>query len=112
MLMSLTLDTLLQKERKKNVHKKCAKTLSVNSYQSSFSGLAIIKLFLKFSNFKKMICLKCQKFKEFTREFFLKKWMKTQELHCNPPLESKYTIIDNISLSCNLAKHYDSPFLQ
>jgi hypothetical protein len=35
--------------------------------------------------------------------------MKTQELHCNPPLESKYTIIDNISLSCNLAKHYVSP---
>jgi hypothetical protein len=38
--------------------------------------------------------------------------MKTQELHCNPPLESKYTRIDNISLSCNLAKHYVFPFLQ
>jgi hypothetical protein len=35
--------------------------------------------------------------------------MKTQELHCNPPLESKHTIIDNISLFYNLAKHYVSP---
>ncbi len=41
----------------------------------------------------------------------MKKMVETKELQSSPPLESKYTIIDNISLSYNLVEYY-LPILQ
>jgi hypothetical protein len=54
------------------------------------------------------------KIKEITWERKLqKKLMKLRSFlfQANPPLESEYPIIDNISLSYNLVEHYVSPIL-
>jgi hypothetical protein len=50
------------------------------------------------------------KLKEITREE--KKLKIGGNLRANPPLQSMYPIIDNISLPYDFVKHYIFPFLQ
>jgi hypothetical protein len=51
-------------------------------YYSTFSGLAVVKLFLKILILKNYL-LEMLKFKEITRERKIQKSMKTHELHAS-----------------------------
>jgi hypothetical protein len=81
-------------------------------YCSTFSSLAIIKLFVKMSHFLEIICLKCWNSWNFKKKENLKNWWKPRRffLQSNPPLQSKFPRIDNIFLSYRLMENYVSPF--
>ncbi len=68
-------------------------------YSSTFSGSAVIKLFLKMSNFSEIICLKCWNFRKLQgKEKNILKMVVICELllaRPNPPLQGRYPIINN-----------------
>ncbi len=67
----------------------------MSNFQKLFVGIGKKKQ--KLSRMK--TCKNCQKAMSF-------------QLQANPPLNNKYPIINNISLSYNLVEHYFSPILQ
>jgi hypothetical protein len=89
-------------------------TLTHVAYYSTFSDLAIIKLFLEMSNFAEIICLKGWKFLNYKWKEKYKSWWKYMSflVEASPPLQSKYPIIDKNILSYKLVEHYFYPFLQ
>jgi hypothetical protein len=58
--------------------------------------------------------LKRSKLKALKAKVKYKNWLKSMSffLQAIPPLQIKYSIIDNIFLSYNLVKYYVSPFWQ
>jgi hypothetical protein len=86
-------------------------------YYSTFSGLVVVKLFLKISILKNFL-LEMLKFKEITTERKIQKSMKTLELLASGESaigeeisKTQHLKLNNISLSGNLFKHYVPPFL-
>jgi hypothetical protein len=67
-----------------------------HEYRNTFSGLVVIKLFLEM-----LIFQKCQNLRKLQGREKYKNWRKPRSflLQASSPLESKYPIIYNISLS-------------
>jgi len=85
-------------------------------YYNIFSGLVVIKVFLKMSNLLEIICLKCRNLKEITRDGKYVKIVENPKASCfrvgRSLLESKYPIIENIFISyIHLVKHNMFPQL-
>lgn len=64
------------------------------------------------SNCLEISCLKRWNLKKNTKERKNTKIGRNQKAYCFRPIQSKYPIIDIISLSYNLVTHYVSPSLQ
>ncbi len=77
-------------------------------YCDSFSGLAIIKLFLEVWFFTEIICLKCQNLQKYRNWWEPKSFL----LQVSSPLQSRCPIIDNISVSYNLVEHHPLKLLK
>ncbi len=86
--------------------KKKKKKKKRRTYHRTFSGLAMIKLFLKIEIFYRDYLFEMPNFKKMWKIY------KIFLFQTSPPLKSKYPMIDDISLSYNLMEHYLSPILQ